>query len=64
MDRLFGKELSNLLNHNIQNRQPNLARFHSKSSRGLNSDDPTKQVQKRVNKSTVCQDDSVKVQKI
>lgn len=53
MDRLFGKELSNLLDSNLYNnnkaKQP--GRIHSQSGRFLNQDHP-KQLTKRFNRSS------------
>ena len=63
MDRLFGKELSNVLNQGASGRQRNYVKLHSRSSRGLNINDPIRQAQKKVNKSTASHNVSMRTQK-
>lgn len=39
MDRLFGKELSNILNHGASSRQRNQVKMQSRSHRGITLND-------------------------
>ena len=63
MDRLFGKELSNLLDNVNCAKQPqrHLPRLSCKSTR---VDEPLKNLQKKLNKSTVSQNQSIRMQKV
>lgn len=62
MDRLFGKELSNLLEpiHYAKHQQRLNHRLSSKSTR---PDEPLKNIQKKLNRSSVAQNISLKSQK-
>ena len=62
MDRLFGKELSNLIDnaHHSKFQQRQLPRLSCKSTR---VDDQAKNAHKRVNRSTLSQNQSMRVTK-
>jgi hypothetical protein len=54
MDRLFGKELSNLIDPLVHNKSKQPTRLHSQSMRSTN-EDATKMLGKRFNRSSVGQ---------
>lgn len=59
MDRLFGKELSNVLNHGINSRQRNQVKLHSRSGRGITLND-MKHGHHKANKSVASQNVSMR----
>lgn len=63
MDRLFGKELSNLLEQNLPNRAKLPGRIHSQSGRAP-SEEPSKMLIKRFNRSSIGQPQTKKAEKI
>lgn len=63
MDRLFGKELSNLLSHNASSRQRNQVKLQSRSTRGNTLND-IKVGNIKTNKSLVSQNNSMRAPKI
>ena len=63
MDRVFGKELSNLINPSVSSRARNYVRLHSKSGRGLSNNDQSKHFHRKTNKSSVSQNASLRIQK-
>lgn len=62
MDRLFGKELSNLLDANLYNKVKQPGRIHSQSGRFPSEDHP-KQLTKRFNRSSFGQNQPKKQEK-
>lgn len=63
MDRLFGKELSNLLEQNVHNKLKLPGRIHSQSSRAA-SEDNSKVLIKRFNRSSIGQPQPKKNEKL